>query len=136
MSLANFSLILQEANDIESGRIRQVNFLKKGQKLQPFIIAVGANNTAISSGIVCVDTIKYIFTDIKTALDTCFQSIFALNSAYPPHAYNVWLFVQQALYDLKTPNDKVVAQVCTLVGNFKTLLNLQRAALEAGEDSD
>ena len=37
---------------------------------------------------------------------------------YPPHAQNVWLFLQHAVYQIATPADRVSVAVSSLLADF------------------
>ncbi|XP_051160428.1 uncharacterized protein LOC127289334 [Leptopilina boulardi] len=121
-----FILHVKSPNDIDPAIMRRLNQMKKKEKLQPFILCVGTTRAKLSRSYCIIDTIKYEFPNLKKAFDVCFKAIFALHTEYSQEAYQPWLFVQQALYDIFTEYDKKSANISTMVGNFKTLVNIQR----------
>lgn len=117
---------LQTANDINPAISRRLNQMKIGSTLQPFVLVVGATRAKLSRYYCVIDTVKYDFTSLKEAFDTCFKAIFALNSKYSSEAYSSWLFVQQAFYEITTIYDRKSSNVSTMTGNFQTLLKLEK----------
>ncbi|XP_051172325.1 uncharacterized protein LOC127288735 [Leptopilina boulardi] len=121
-----FILHVTTANDINPAISRRLNQMKIGSTLQPFVLVVGATRAKLSRYYCVIDTVKYDFTSLKEAFDTCFKAIFALNSKYSSEAYSSWLFVQQAFYEITTIYDRKSSNVSTMTGNFQTLLKLEK----------
>ena len=115
---------LQSFNDVDAAINRRIHKMKKGDTLQPFVLTVGPSKTNLKRSYCVVDNIKYDFTTLKTAFDTCFKAIFALQANYPSEAYNPWLFIQKALYEISTAYDIKNAEVSTTIGNFKQIVRI------------
>lgn len=99
--------------------------MKKGSRLQPFVLVVGPTRSTLSRHYCIINSVKYDFTSLREAFDTCFKAIFSLHVEFPPEAYDPWLFIQQAIYNISTIYDRKCSNVSTMTGNFKALLNIE-----------
>lgn len=75
-----------------------------GLCVQPYLLFVGPIDN-INVYKVVVDSQYWDFDNPKTALDVAFKVMLATNSRYPPEARHVWTFIQQAVYDIFSPED-------------------------------
>jgi hypothetical protein len=69
---------------------------------QPIVIVVGLPGK-VDAAYVCVNDVKYKFTNVTAAVDTCFKTFYALNAKYPVQSEAVWTFLQVAAYGIQEP---------------------------------
>lgn len=53
------------------------------------------------------DSFMYKAPSVLKAIDICFTLTHVLNLKYPYESEHVWLFIQRAMYDMKTRYDNV-----------------------------
>lgn len=86
--------------------------------LQPFIVAVGSEEM-VSHFFVVLDTAKYRFESVVTAVDFCYKLHFVLNLEYSPFCVQVWTFVQKYFYGMKTKYDATFTTVTSALSDLK-----------------
>lgn len=86
-----------------------------GLTRQPVVILVGPSLKEIEVVYVVVDNIWYNFQSPLKAVDVCFKIFFTCNLEYPKEGEHLWLFLQKEAYCIKTPNDKQIMSVNTLL---------------------
>jgi hypothetical protein len=68
---------------------------------QPVLLFVGpTTDGSISSYVVLDSDIRYNCSSVFDAIDTTFKLIFALDVKYPRESEQIFLFLQQILYDI------------------------------------
>ena len=90
--------------------------------LQPYVIIVGPNLEAISASYISVDKILFKVDSPFKAVDICYKIFHELNAKYPPESEQVWLLLQQNLYNYETEYDKKIKGVIRLKQKFKTMI--------------
>lgn len=82
---------------------------------QPQILLLGEHIFTIEQCLVLMNDAVFECDSVLKATDVCFKAFFAFNLRYPAQATDPWLFLQQGLYGIRTPNDKVSPRVRELV---------------------
>lgn len=96
---------VQDEGDIETKIAKKREFLaKSGTPFQPTPVFIGEIHN-IRSNIVVFDDVRYNVPDIISALELTFCIYFALHAEYPTECDQVWLFIQQALFNIRVPSD-------------------------------
>lgn len=90
-----------------------------GLTLQPQIIIVGPTSKDIHQNFIVIDNILYEVESTLKAVDITFKSFHALHAIYPIESERIWLFLQQAVYNIQTPWDKQDSSVTILVEEFR-----------------
>lgn len=98
--------------------MRQKLFAAKKQ-FQPFPVIIGENTANITESYVYIDNFPYKEESPLLAIDVCFKA--CLHASYPFQSTQPWLFLQQAIYQLKTQWDEHVPSVATLVNEYLQL---------------
>ncbi|XP_077270762.1 uncharacterized protein LOC143901968 [Temnothorax americanus] len=121
---AGFLLHIKALRDLEVQveRMRQKLFAAKKQ-LQPFPVIIGENTANITESYVYIDNFPYKVESPLRAIDVCFKAYQALHASYPFQSSQPWLFLQQAIYQLKFQWDEHVPSVATLVNEYLQLTN-------------
>lgn len=88
---------------------------------QPLVAFVGNSLSEISASFVIINNLKYSLETPIKAVDTCFKVFHALNAEYPQEVEAVWTFIQQYIFDIKTPHDKKYISVSTLISDLGRL---------------
>lgn len=87
----------------------------KGIPFGLFIIAVGSSWSTITQYEVVVSkTVRYQFSNIKSALTTALKIYFALDIEYSADAAPCWMFVQRAAFKIITKFDVLYEKSVTL----------------------
>lgn len=89
----------------------------------PFVIVEAPNYTEIKNIYVSFDTILYKVISVLKGIDVCFQLIHVLNLVYPFEAEHIWMFIQLAMYNLKTKFDNI-PNILDIVNKIK--IHLQK----------
>ena len=90
---------------------------KRGLVLHPCIITI--EEKKLVDFCVYFDAIFYKCQTLLNALDLLFKVYHVLNLNYPPEAEPLWLFIQQALFQIHTPYDKSFQRVSELLVDFQ-----------------
>lgn len=99
-------MFFQNNEDIYEFIERQRDKVQQYQKtLQPFVIIVGKDFQNITDTYVIVDKQPFRFDTVVRAVDVCFKVNFALNTEYQIQSKSLWLFLQQAVYNIRLQND-------------------------------
>ena len=78
---------------------------KFGLCLQPFAAVIGPTEKPLQY-LVMLDDFSYEVESPLKALDIVFKTFFALHVHYPPEAEQLYYFLQQYVYGIKTRQDK------------------------------
>lgn len=107
-----FIFSLQTGADIEEVHRQKIDRLyEMGLTVQPYIIGVGNDLTDVRNFYIMVDKIRYRFDSPLKALDICFKIFMTWYVNYPVESQQVWLFIQYAIYQLKTDRDIIKPHV-------------------------
>lgn len=104
----SFIAHIRDDSDLRSSiNHRHSSYSERGLTLQPYIVMVGPTLSDIKSYFVVLKTDAfYSMTNILSAVDSCFKSIWALNLEYSAECYGVWYFIQKGFFKLSSPHDK------------------------------
>lgn len=113
-------------------RIEQIKLKCESVKktLQPFPAIVGLSSKdtgydeekeGVTQSYVVINAETYPVNSPLDAIDICFNAYHALHSHYPCQSSYSWLFLQQAVYNLKTRWDFSAPQVTTLVKAYQDI---------------
>lgn len=106
-------------------RRKQKRAIKQKETLQPYIIAIGSQLTAIETFYIIIDDIMYKMENVlKKMLISCTRSSKFLMSN--PSAYEqVWLFIQKYIYGRTTEWDKYDKFVMNLIDFLDNFLDFK-----------
>jgi len=90
--------------------------------VQPYIIVVGNVENSITAAYVCINNNLWKLGSVLQAVDVCFKSFFALDAEYQVEAYNLWLFIQKALYDIYLLGERSVINITTLINRLNQMI--------------
>lgn len=102
-------------------RRRQETATKVKETVQPYIIAVGPQLTAIETFYIIIDDIMYKMENVLKAVDFLYKIFQVLNIKYPPACEQVWLFIQKYIYGRTTKWDKYDKSVLNLIDQLKRI---------------
>ena len=116
---SSFLLHAVTVNDVQN-RLEQLktSLFKRGETLQPLIIAVGFNISEVTF-YVYYDKIKYKLPSFLTSLDTCFKIFQVLNLKYPRDCSEVWTFIQRYFYGINLKEDQISPNILCLINDLK-----------------
>lgn len=100
-------------------RRRQERAIKQKETLQPYIIAIGSQLTAIETFYIIIDDIMYKMENVLKAVDILYKIFQVLNVKYPSACEQVWLFIQKYIYGRTTEWDKYDKSVMNLIDLLK-----------------
>lgn len=107
-------------NDLQKSLEDRIKLMRKHRNTsQPFIVAVG-NPKQIEVCYVIIETIKYKYQNILTAVDACFKSFYALDLKYPAESKLAWIFLERYIYGLST-NLKNPPAVSSLLSDIDSI---------------
>lgn len=89
-----------------------------GLTLQPIPYFVGDLPKITGAGFI-INATTYSEQSAFEAIDSCFQSFHALDSAYPERASTLWLFVQNIIYNITDRGDKINRSLNALIGEIQ-----------------
>lgn len=96
-----------------------------GKTLQPFPIIVAEDLTKLVEKppvfYVYIDSFYYTVRTPLEAIDLCFKAYHALHADYPYQSLHPWLFLQKAVYGIKTQWDPQIPPVERRVNEFSDL---------------
>lgn len=102
-------------------RQRQKRATKLRETVQPYIIAVGLQITAIEAFYIVIDDIMYKMENVLKAIDILYKIFQILNVKYPSACEQVWLFIQRYIYGRTTKWDKHKKSMMNLIDNLKII---------------
>lgn len=80
---------------------RQAKLQQHGISLQPFAAIVGVGSESVGHYII-VDNIKYKVENILRCLELLFKLFHAWNIEYLPESENIWIFIQEMAFKMKS----------------------------------
>lgn len=107
--------------DIDEHRIqRKADHLKYKEPFIPYVLAVGEDWQNIQQyHIILNENVQYSFTDITKAFETLFKILWVIDVPYPKESQPVWMFLQLAIFEMKTKCDAKGTAVLELVNLVK-----------------
>lgn len=69
--------------------------------------------------IILNENVQYSFTDITKAFETLFKILWVIDVPYPKESQPVWMFLQLAIFEMKTKCDAKGTAVLELVNLVK-----------------
>ncbi|KAM7357004.1 uncharacterized protein ACRADG_002534 [Cochliomyia hominivorax] len=85
----------------------------------PRVCFVGDYTKTISFAYVDVYGRRHIFQNPLRAFEVCFRSFMAMNIKYPKSCEHVWLFAQQLIFQIITPEDNILPSINTLINDLQ-----------------
>jgi hypothetical protein len=85
------------------------------QTVQPQIVIIG-NLLQIQKVFVSVDNVFYRAESVLKAIDMVFKTYIALDMKYPFACQQVWVYIQQYLYDIHLSTDINLPSVVAFAG--------------------
>lgn len=114
-SQSSFLLIIQSLQELQPVLARRSEKLKKyGLSLQPLPVIIGSSEN-FEKCFTILDTVIYEVENPLKALDLIFKIFCAFHMQYPPECEQIWTFLQRAVYDICTDNDKIHAETYELI---------------------
>ncbi|XP_024883588.1 uncharacterized protein LOC112462188 [Temnothorax curvispinosus] len=102
-------------------RRRQERAAKLKDTVQPYIIVIGPQLTAIEAFYIIIDDIMYKMENVLKAVDILYKIFQVLNVKYPPACEQVWLFIQKYIYGRTTKWDKYDKSVMNLIDHLNRI---------------
>lgn len=100
---------------------REAYVLSKGIPEQPYIVAVGISwSQIIQYEVVIHKGLRYQLPNICSAISTAYEIYWALDCAYPKDSAPCWMFIQRAIYDMKSKFDVESVPLRELLGKIKS----------------
>lgn len=111
---------MQLPGDIETTcKEKRKKMLQMNLKMQPFIIIVGPEITAIENVYIRLDNILYLMPSVLKALDVLFKMFLTFNACYPKECENFWYLIQWGIYDIHTSYDENIPFLCSALNKMK-----------------
>lgn len=102
-------------------RGKRENAAKLKRTVQPYIIVVGPQFTAIEAFYIIIDNVMYKMENILKAVDILYKIFQILNVKYPTGCEQVWLFIQKYIYGRTTTWDKNDKSVMNLIDELEAV---------------
>lgn len=95
------------ASDIERYCVDRDAFVAdKGIPPQPYVIAVGSSWATVTHyEIVVYNGLRYQMPDVCSAIKKIYHIYWALDSAYPKDSAICWMFIQRAMFNMRSKYD-------------------------------
>lgn len=87
--------------------------------MQPFIIVVGPEITAIENVYIRLDTTLYSMPTVLKVLDVLFKIFATFNACYPKECENIWYLIQWGIYEIHTIWDENIPFLCSALNKIK-----------------
>ncbi|XP_071629107.1 uncharacterized protein [Temnothorax longispinosus] len=100
-------------------RGKRENAAKLKETVQPYIIVVGSQFTAVETIYIIIDDVMYKMENILKAVDILYKVFQVLNVKYPTGCEQVWLFIQKYVYGRTTKWDKNDKSVMNLIDELE-----------------
>jgi hypothetical protein len=94
--------------------------LQQGVTWQPQLLLFGDDIFNVEQCLVLMMDVVFECESVIKGVDVCFKAFFTFNLKYPAQAIDSWLFIQQALYGIRTISDKLsprLRELVSLVGS-------------------
>lgn len=116
--LVNDFSFLQTENNIQVLIDKTNQFLSENKLcLQPFLVAVGTEEK-VSHFFVILNTAKYRFDSVVTAVDFCYKLHFVLNLKYSGFCLQLWMFMQKYFYKMSSKSDITCSTVTSALSDL------------------
>lgn len=85
------------------------HLISRKTSIQPFLLLIGDEITAVKEINVHFDGVRYSFTNFLRAVDSCFKIFYVFNLNFPDAAIAFWFFIEKCFYNIcsKYVNSKV-----------------------------
>ncbi|XP_070071050.1 uncharacterized protein [Drosophila takahashii] len=93
--------------------------LKCNECLQPIICGIGPTVLEATEFFVYYADIYYKFTNILSAIESCFKLFYVLDLKYPESCKLVWLFFQEYFFNFKLSDKDIHPSVKSLINDLK-----------------
>lgn len=87
--------------------------------MQPIICCVGSTRFDIEATYVYYADIFYKTDNIVIGLDICFKLFHVLDLEYPDECKNVWMFLQDFIYDIPLKDSDKNTTLATILTDIK-----------------
>ncbi|XP_075148254.1 uncharacterized protein LOC142229060 [Haematobia irritans] len=119
-SRETFTLWALNASELQSKIKNTIDYyFKNKQTLQPIICGIGQSHTNFNELFVYYGNIFYKVANHVLALDTCFKLFNVLDLKYPDSCKNVWLFLQQHIYEIVVDDSEKTPILVTILNDIK-----------------
>ncbi|XP_025261886.1 uncharacterized protein LOC109610488 [Camponotus floridanus] len=98
----------------KQNKMRQMNLT-----MQPFVIIIGPEITAIDNVYIRLDTTLYSMPTVLKALDVFFKIFVTFNACYSKECENMWYLIQWGIYEIHTIWDENIPFLCTALNKIK-----------------
>ncbi|XP_029659978.1 uncharacterized protein LOC115233604 [Formica exsecta] len=98
---------------------KQNKMLQMNLTMQPFIIVVGPEITAIENVYIRLDKTLYSMPTVLKALDVLFKIFATFNACYPKECENIWYLIQWRIYEIHTIWDENISFLCSALNKIK-----------------
>ncbi|CAH1115890.1 unnamed protein product [Psylliodes chrysocephalus] len=108
--------------DIERQIENQVNRALKRKifrHVQPYLLAEGPQLSQIQNIYLVIDKIHFHLESALKGLDTLFKCFFVLHTEYPVQSEHIWHIIQQVVYGIDIPPEKISSNIVDVVSFVK-----------------
>ncbi|XP_075159118.1 uncharacterized protein LOC142232263 isoform X2 [Haematobia irritans] len=85
----------------------------------PNIYFIGNSEQVISHAYVDIVGLRIKFDNPLRAVEVCFKCFHTMNMRYPKSCFNVWVLIQQLIFNLIKKNEPVAPGITTLINDVK-----------------
>ncbi|XP_065354365.1 uncharacterized protein LOC135948838 [Calliphora vicina] len=112
----DFVTLVPTLNDIEP-RILQIveMYAERKERLQPRVMVVGPDFSKISDFFVFCDGLKWKCPSYMKCIDIIIKLSYVFNTEYSPKSKQVWSFLEQYFFDLKSEDFSSVANLLSIL---------------------
>lgn len=102
-----FLPIVPTVSDIGAHKLRCLEHITNNKNIfLPYVVAVGSSwNNIQQYFLVLTDNIRYTFSSIIPAFIALYKILWAFDLPYPKDSQPIWMFIQRALFDMKSKFD-------------------------------
>ncbi|GAB0093588.1 uncharacterized protein DMENIID0001_087510 [Sergentomyia squamirostris] len=119
---------LQNVIECDNERRNEARF-----PINPRIVFVGRDFATISKAYVEIDMNMYEMKNPLSAIDTYLKVYMALNISYPNEVKQIWTFIQNYVYQIKTAEDLISVSINGLIADLEAN---ERPPSDSDSDSD
>lgn len=111
-------MVPTDADIIPSIEVRRNRCSELALTFQPQVICIGPSILEVNRSVVVVNDTIYSFNCGIKGVDAVFKIFQATGAVYPIEARDVWIFIQRAFYNIRTPYDTVQQNVRHLAADL------------------
>lgn len=82
---------------------------------------IGDNINNITKRLVIINSIKYEADSTLECIDLTFKSFYSLQLEFSRYAAYPWLFLKDAIYEIKCDDDVLIPSIETLINDLKRI---------------